>query len=169
MLLRSYTAPYQSGKGLGIATSRLIPQLKSLEELSEADMNSMFYRGIDNILNALDVIRKDNGDFRVIIFIDDLDRCSPGKTLEVLGSMKIFLSLDGVIYILGLSHEIVTKRARTETLQHLTRNLQVWGVLNLIGADLHRADLSGADLSGADLSGADLSGADLRVTYFKQL
>ena len=98
-----------------------------------------------------------------------IERCSPGKTLEVLGSMKIFLSLDGIIYILGLSHEIVTKRARTETLQHLTRNLQVWGVLNLIGADLHRADLWGADLSGADLSGADSSGCRSESYLFQTI
>ena len=87
-------------------TSKLIPQLK---ELSEADKDSIFYNGIDNIQEALDSIRRDKPDFRVVIFVDDYNRCSPSKTVEVLESMKVFLSLNGIIYILGLSNDIVTK------------------------------------------------------------
>ena len=96
-------------KSLDDVASKLIPQLRNLKKLSEADRNSIFYLGLDNIQEALNAIRKDTPNFRLVIFIDDLDRCSPSKTLEVLESMKIFLSLDGIIYILGLSHDIVTK------------------------------------------------------------
>jgi hypothetical protein len=52
-------------------TSKLIPKLKSLKELSEVDNNSIFYRGIDNIQEALNAIRKDNGNFRVAVFIEN--------------------------------------------------------------------------------------------------
>ena len=56
----------------------MIPQLRELKKISDADENSIFYNGIKNIQEALDSIRKDNEDTKVIIFIDDLDRCSEG-------------------------------------------------------------------------------------------
>ncbi|MGE5633895.1 MAG: P-loop NTPase fold protein [Deltaproteobacteria bacterium] len=45
----------------------------------------------------------------MVVFVDDLDRCSPKKTLEVLESIKIFLGMEGFIYVIGMSHDIVTK------------------------------------------------------------
>jgi len=46
--------------------------------------------------------------------VDDLDRCSPKKTLEVLESIKVFLGMEGFIYIIGVSQDIVTKLIDTE-------------------------------------------------------
>jgi hypothetical protein len=46
-------------------------------------------------------------DIRIIVFIDDLDRCAPDKVLEVLESIKIFLGIKGFIYVLGLSQEVI--------------------------------------------------------------
>ena len=34
---------------------------------------------------------------------------SKKKTLEVLESIKVFLGMEGFIYVIGLSHDIVTK------------------------------------------------------------
>ena len=57
----------------------------------------------------MDAIRNTDGnEYRVIIFIDDLDRCSPKKALEVLESVKLFLGMEGFIFVIGLSHKTVT-------------------------------------------------------------
>jgi predicted KAP-like P-loop ATPase len=55
----------------------------------------------------MEKISEANSNNRIIIFIDDLDRCSPKTTLEVFESIKVFLGLEGFIYIVGLSHETI--------------------------------------------------------------
>jgi len=51
---------------------------------------------------------------RVIVFIDDLDRCSSKKAIEVLESVKVFLGIDGFVYIMGISHEKIAKLISAE-------------------------------------------------------
>ena len=46
---------------------------------------------------------------KIVVFIDDLDRCAPDKILEVLESTKVFLDIKGFVYVLGLSPEVVEK------------------------------------------------------------
>ena len=46
---------------------------------------------------------------KIVIFIDDLDRCSPKKALEVLESIKVFLDIEGFIYVIGLSEDKVVQ------------------------------------------------------------
>ncbi|KAF5436908.1 putative P-loop ATPase [Candidatus Methanophagaceae archaeon] len=48
-------------------------------------------------------------DKKIVVFIDDLDRCAPDKILEVLESTKVFLDIKGFVYVLGLSPEVVVK------------------------------------------------------------
>lgn len=49
---------------------------------------------------------------RVIIFIDDLDRCLPDKAVEILESIKLFLNAKRCIFILGMDREIITESIR---------------------------------------------------------
>ena len=46
---------------------------------------------------------------KLVVFIDDLDRCSPVKALEIFESMKVLLDLEGIVYVLGISHETIDK------------------------------------------------------------
>lgn len=87
----------------------MIPKLKELNSLSEIDKNTIFYNGLENIQEAIKELRESNNKFRFVIFIDDLDRCSEHKILEILESIKIFLSLKGIIYVLGLSHDRIVE------------------------------------------------------------
>jgi predicted KAP-like P-loop ATPase len=59
-------------------------------------------------------VLKKNSQRKIIIFIDDLDRCSPKKTLEVLESVKVFLGIMGFVYIIGLSYEAISKLISAE-------------------------------------------------------
>lgn len=52
---------------------------------------------IDNLQNYFDKIVKS----RLIVFIDDLDRCSIDNTLEILEAIKLFLSINGAIFVVA--------------------------------------------------------------------
>ena len=60
---------------------------------------------IEKLLDANSDIK--NKELRLIILIDDLDRCSPEKVLQVFESIKIFFNMKGIVFVLGLSNEIV--------------------------------------------------------------
>lgn len=44
---------------------------------------------------------------RIVVFVDDLDRCLPERALDVLESMKLFFDLEGFVFVVGLDREIV--------------------------------------------------------------
>jgi len=46
---------------------------------------------------------------RLVVFVDDLDRCLPEKAIEVLEAIKLFLDVKGCIFLLGLDQEVVTR------------------------------------------------------------
>lgn len=63
---------------------------------------SLYFSSFERISNlAL------SGDNRIIIFIDDLDRCFPDKALLLLESIKLVLSQPGFIFIMGVSRNII--------------------------------------------------------------
>lgn len=47
-----------------------------------------------------------------VIFIDDLDRCPRDRIVGVLESIKLFLDLEGCIFVLGAANEIIVKALR---------------------------------------------------------
>jgi formylglycine-generating enzyme required for sulfatase activity len=44
---------------------------------------------------------------RLIIFVDDLDRCLPEKSIEVLEAIKLFLEVKGTLFVLGMDKKVV--------------------------------------------------------------
>jgi predicted KAP-like P-loop ATPase len=53
----------------------------------------------DYLREELDNIKNKH---RLIIFIDDLDRCTPDRALEILESIKTFFDIEGIIYVIGM-------------------------------------------------------------------
>jgi len=84
---------------------------EKMSYLQKLYRNSVYFDGLEKIKQQMKNIRETdrNKDYRVIIFIDDLDRCSPNKALEVLESIKLFLDMEGFVFIIGLSHKTVTQ------------------------------------------------------------
>ncbi len=62
----------------------------------------------DNLSTALDRIRK-KYDFRIVVFIDDLDRCVPERALEVLESIKVFFDIKGIVFVIGMDPASIDK------------------------------------------------------------
>jgi hypothetical protein len=56
----------------------------------------------DFLENALHQLRSKRPDSRIVVFIDDLDRCTPERALEVLESIKSFFDIEGIVYVIGM-------------------------------------------------------------------
>jgi len=74
-------------------------QLAIAEKLS-----SVYYDVVTELKNA--VVEKE---FRIAVFVDDLDRCLPEKAVELLESIKLFLDLEGYLFIIGVDKGVITK------------------------------------------------------------
>jgi hypothetical protein len=56
----------------------------------------------DYLEDSLSKLREKNSNRRIVVFIDDLDRCHPKQALEVLDSIKTFFDIEGLIYVIGM-------------------------------------------------------------------
>ncbi len=46
---------------------------------------------------------------RLIVFVDDLDRCLPEKAVQILEAIKLFLEVKGTVFVLGMDKEVITR------------------------------------------------------------
>lgn len=51
---------------------------------------------------------------RVVIFVDDLDRCLPSNALDVLESIKLFFDLPGFVFVVGIDEDVVERAIRAK-------------------------------------------------------
>lgn len=49
---------------------------------------------------------------RLIVFIDDLDRCLPEQAIGVLEAIKVFLDIQGCLFVLGVDREVIERGIR---------------------------------------------------------
>jgi hypothetical protein len=79
--------------------------------LAEVDKDTIYFDGLSKIESEMTKILDQDkySTSRVVVFIDDLDRCSPRKTLEVFESVKVFLNIMGFVFVIGLSHDSISK------------------------------------------------------------
>jgi len=82
--------------------------IKNLKE--QEDKSRSIYRDwLNDLQNSVATARKDDPQKRIVIFIDDLDRCLPYKVIDILESIKVFLDINGIVFILALDQQIVEK------------------------------------------------------------
>lgn len=53
--------------------------------------------------------KKAGDDGRVIIFVDDLDRLQPGKAVELLEVLKLFLDCEKCVFVLAIDYGVVSR------------------------------------------------------------
>jgi hypothetical protein len=56
----------------------------------------------EHLEEALSKLRQENSNRKIVVFIDDLDRCHPKQSLEVLDSIKTFFDIEGIVYVIGM-------------------------------------------------------------------
>lgn len=93
-------------EGMDEFEKNLIPKL---ERIPEIDKDTIYFDGIKKIEDEIHNIREKYPRSRIVVFIDDLDRCSPETAVEVFESIKVFLDIEGFVFILGLSRDLLDK------------------------------------------------------------
>lgn len=96
--------------GLG-ANFKLKLDPNKYQEISPIKQHTAFFDYFNEAFEALLKSWTDNG--TLVIFIDDLDRCLPAKTVQTLEAIKLFLDKSGCVFVLGADTRIV--RAAVET------------------------------------------------------
>lgn len=97
------TVSYDAGAALAALSSPTDPQ----------NSQSLYVAAFDELRNAFGELRA-TGISRLVVFVDDLDRCLPVNALQVLESMKLFFDLPGFIFIVGLDEDIVDRAIRAK-------------------------------------------------------
>jgi energy-coupling factor transporter ATP-binding protein EcfA2 len=49
--------------------------------------------------------RRNYGSMRLVVFIDDLDRCQPATAVSVLEALKLYLNYPGCVFVLGVDRQ----------------------------------------------------------------
>ncbi|RZN38032.1 MAG: hypothetical protein EF813_05290 [Methanosarcinales archaeon] len=80
--------------------------LKEAEDLfkSRIEIKNTLRDDFKNVINECLQDRE-----RLVVFIDDLDRCLPEKTIEILEVIKLFLDVPKCIFVIGVEKEVIKK------------------------------------------------------------
>jgi hypothetical protein len=74
---------------------------------------SLYFAAFKELENAFREF-EDGGINRIVVFVDDLDRCLPENALQVLESMKLFFDLKGFVFVVGLDQDIVEQSVQAK-------------------------------------------------------
>jgi formylglycine-generating enzyme required for sulfatase activity len=72
------------------------------------------------------------GEGRLVIFVDDLDRCLPEKAVEILEAIKLFMEVPGAVFVLGMDQRVI-QRGIEARYGALFRRLEKGGELPIRG------------------------------------
>lgn len=106
-----------AGKVAAMADMVGIPGAGAIEGIGKVVQNAMG-EGTDTqrikdlrekIKTLVEKKQADKSIERFVAFIDDLDRLSPEKAVEVLESIKLFLDLAGCVFVLAIDYQVVVK------------------------------------------------------------
>ena len=59
------------------------------------------------LLPEADKQEENEGTSRLVLFVDDLDRCEPEAAYRLLEGLKVYLTLDNCVFVLGLNQKAV--------------------------------------------------------------
>jgi KAP family P-loop domain len=101
-------------KGMLMMSADII--LRSKMGMTLDEVKEQFESSIKNIPTITEQLQKAIGeDGRLIVFIDDLDRCSVDNVLKILEAVKLFFSAKGAVFVFALD---MTKLERAWDLKY---------------------------------------------------
>jgi formylglycine-generating enzyme required for sulfatase activity len=68
---------------------------------------SLYYNLIQELQEAATMLNT-----KVVVFIDDLDRCLPEKAIELLEGLKVLLDMRGFVFVIGVAREVIERGIR---------------------------------------------------------
>ncbi|MEU7919342.1 KAP family P-loop NTPase fold protein [Micromonospora zamorensis] len=85
--------------------------IEALEDAPPTGPQSLYYACFEQLKEAFRELR-DAGIERVVVFVDDLDRCLPSNALAVIESMKLFFDLIGFVFVVGIDQLVLEQAVR---------------------------------------------------------
>lgn len=110
--------------GVGGALAKMAE--KAQEKLSGDDLDTLFdsvqrerrkvhrdhIRSLDEFRGAFENLIREQVEepgHRLVVFIDDLDRCLPEKAIEVLEAIKLFLDVPGCVFLIAADRKVIER------------------------------------------------------------
>ena len=93
---------------IGSEAAELTKKLTGEEE-RDVDMPQAINDLKERFQQAVNAKLEESGKDRLVIFIDDLDRLHPGKAVELLEILKLFLDCDRCVFVLAIDYEVVSQ------------------------------------------------------------
>lgn len=128
-LIQTILITFEKSEKTKSAKDRIIAVSQSIGKMIASKAISKFSQGtidLDEIIDSYSKITKENLEFinefeniftglvdrhakdkKIVIFIDDLDRCLPDNAIKVLEAIKLFLSVPKCVFILGIENNII--------------------------------------------------------------
>ncbi len=90
---------------LSISPKEMIDRYEKLSEMATERIldQSLYFRSF----GKLDEIAKSIEGLRLVVFIDDLDRCFPDKAVALLEGVKLVLNQPNIAFVLGIAPDII--------------------------------------------------------------
>ncbi len=85
-----------------------------IQLIAELDRDTVYFDGFEEIKKEIKNLRLQNPAFRIIVYVDDLEKCSPKKAFELLEIIRVFQDVEGFIFIIGISHDMLIKLSDIE-------------------------------------------------------
>jgi KAP family P-loop domain len=92
--------------GLSWEANKALEEARQPGEDDEAAVPHSFYHASFRALRGA-LASFVGADRRIVVFVDDLDRCLPDRALQVLESMKLFFDMEGFVFVVGLDQAVV--------------------------------------------------------------
>jgi predicted KAP-like P-loop ATPase len=86
----------------GIAQEELPNYVEAVKQYE-----SLYYNLIQELQEAATMLKT-----KVVVFIDDLDRCLPEKAIELLEGLKVLLDMRGFVFVIGVAREVIERGIR---------------------------------------------------------
>jgi len=101
--------------GIGALTNKVADATLTVEEIASGlkeNSETGVRRGLREFRSDFEELLKESGIAKLIVIIDDLDRCLPETILETLEAIKLFLFVPRTAFVLGADERLVKYAVR---------------------------------------------------------
>jgi hypothetical protein len=94
------------GKDIASAIREVVNEFHAVNQPEKAYLNE-FESTLKSWIS--DTVKDDK---RLVVFVDDLDRCLPDVALEVLEALKLYLNIEKMIFVVGVDRVVIERLVR---------------------------------------------------------